>query len=111
MVLGPDVLTRRLLISEEHQILLRHVRSWVGAATHQAGQVLWAFSVDIAVREMLSTEGADKFVFLELASVPVNEARPFVHLMTSLFVELIGIVIVLLLKLLGKLPDNIVFEL
>ena len=60
---------------------------------------------------MLPTESTDKLVFFEFASVSVNKSSPFVHLVSSFLVEFVLELIVLLLELLGKFPDNIVLEL
>ena len=62
--------------------------------------VLGTLSVDVRVGQVLPAERADKFVLLELASVPVHKASPLVHFVTRLLVELLLVVIVLLLKLL-----------
>ena len=60
---------------------------------------------------MLSTKSANKLKFLKFVSVSIDQSSPFIHFIPGLFIELVLEVIILFLKLLGQLPNHIVFKL
>lgn len=117
MAARTDRVLRWLVISEEEHllsqvILLLLLRSTTHSRVNEAlGIVLGALGVDVGIAEVLPAEGAYELVLLELTRVPVDQARPLIHLMTSLLVELVLVVVVLLFELLRELPDDIVLEL
>ena len=60
---------------------------------------------------MLATESTNEFELLQLISVPIDKSCPLIHFVSCFLVKLILEIIILFLELLGKLPNDIVFEL
>ena len=112
----------RFFICEKHE-MLRYIRgrrlllltvarsSAYNSRVTLLRTIFWAFNIDVSIREMLTTVGADQLILLQLASIAIDKSGPLIHLMTCLLIELVLIVIVLLLKLLRQLPDHIILEL
>lgn len=59
---------------------------------------------------MLSTESANKLKFLKFVSISIDQSSPFIHLVSCLLIELVLEVVILFLKFLRELPNDIVFE-
>ena len=53
--------------------------------------------IDVCVGQMLTTEGTNHLVLFQFASVSINKLGPFVHLVSSLFVEFLLIEVVFFL--------------
>ena len=92
----------RFFLSEVDAILILRITTLAVVST---------LSVDVAIAEVLPTEGAHHFVLLKLASVPVHKLGPLIHLMSRLLIKLFLVEVILLLELLRELPDDIVLEL
>jgi len=73
--------------------------------------VLNAVTIHILVIQVLSAESAYHVELLQLATIPIHQLGPLVHLVPCLLVELVLEVVVFLLELLRELVDHIILEL
>ena len=83
----------------------------ISSANKAFGGIFHALPVDILVTHVLAAETTHELVLLKLASIPIDQASPLVHLMPGLLIEFILIIVILFLELLAELPDYIILEL
>lgn len=116
-LVSKDILGRSIFC-----VVLNHLSCcngcWLGTA--QSASSCWGFGrsrlivqtlcVDVTVGKVLPTEGTHELVLLKLSSISVNQSGPLIHLVASLLIKFILEEVIFLFNLLGKFPNNIVFE-